>query len=872
MKYVAIIVFLTAATLNADVSNQGILYNITLQGYAGNYNFTSRQGQLYLAAPVPVQNSPNGTNPLDFLLLVDEPMFGNNPGAFRFLTHSVLHALEPSYLSFYPASGDLAFVTSTTITNGFQLVAQPDPNVLSRQTQSNVFSAPSYLTPDLFQIYKGYIRVVVTTNGLISGEINVTGGSYDYVPDKLYYATFTGTAVGTFPLPYTPSVSCTYTVTPSQTSFPSTGGTATLQIQPNSSSCSWNITGVPSWLTVSTSSGTGSQTVNLTVTPNTGSARNATLSIAGQTINISQAAAAVSCSYTATPSQTSFPSTGGSATLQIQSNQPSCSWTITGTPGWLTLSTSSASGTQTVNLTVATNTGSTIRSAILSIAGQTITIIQAAPVSATCDFTVSAPQTSFPAAGSTGAIQIQASTSTCNWSISGSPSWIILSPTSGTGSQTVGITVSANTGTTRTATLTIAGQTLTITQAAASTTPPPPITSGLYFVPVTPCRLMETRPDYNYEGRTGDFGPPFLTTGATRTLVPQISNVCHDIPAKAKAYSLNVPLVPRGAVDYVTVWPAGEARPDFWTVRSPDGIVVANSALVKAGAGGGIQVFASNPTDLVIDINGYFTEDTGLLFYPLTPCRVIDTRSDYRPQTGPFGPPTMGARETRAFRFPATPYCSIPEGASAYSMSLTVVPPAPLAYLTAWPSGGSQPNVSSINSPASRVLANGTIVPAGSDGGINIFTFNRTDFLVDINGYFAPEDGTGRGLLYFPVTQCRLVNTQDQTLPQPFGPPAMESETTRTISLSGSTRCPGLPSSAKAWALNVTATPNGSALPFLTMWPSGNSRPNASQLNAFQGQTVSNSAIVPAGTGGSIDLFVFRKTNVALEVAGFFNR
>ena len=55
---------------------------------------------------------------------------------------------------------------------------------------------------------------------------------------------------------------------------------------------------------------------------------------------------------------------------------------------------------------------------------------------------------------------------------------------------------------------------------------------------------------------------------------------------------------------------------------------MANAAIVPAGTGGDITVFASNDTDLVIDINGYFAPagPGGLSLYPVAPCRVIDTR------------------------------------------------------------------------------------------------------------------------------------------------------------------------------------------------------------------------------------------------------
>jgi hypothetical protein len=104
--------------------------------------------------------------------------------------------------------------------------------------------------------------------------------------------------------------------------------------------------------------------------------------------------------------------------------------------------------------------------------------------------------------------------------------------------------------------------------------------------------------------------------------------------------------------------------------------------------------------------------------------------------------------------------------------------------MTLWPAGGSQPNVSSINSFAGRVLANNVIVPASADGSIDVFASNQTDFLVDINGYFAPDNG--QGLYYFPVTQCRA---QDSTL--------YADDTTRTINVPSAGNSAGIPATAK---------------------------------------------------------------------------
>ncbi|MFN0171605.1 MAG: S8 family serine peptidase [Bryobacteraceae bacterium] len=406
---------------------------------------------------------------------------------------------------------------------------------------------------------------------------------------------------------------------------------------------------------------------------------------------------------------------------------------------------------------------------------------------------------------------------------------------------------------------------------ATGTIPGPTTAGGLRFVSLPPCRIMETRPEYNFPTRTGTFGPPFMNAGETRTLSVPNSNVC-SIPTTAKAYVLNVTLVPRGGVDFVTVWPGGEARPNFWTVRSPDGLIVANAALVKLGAGGTIEVYASHNTDLIIDISGYFTDYspqvTNLVFYPMTPCRVIDTRLLYRPQPGPFGPPSMEAQSSRRFKFPDTPYCNVPAGAAAYSFTLTAVPQGILPFMTAWPSDQGRPNVSSINSPAGRILANSVILPASPDGSIDVYAYNKSDFLVDINGYFAADDGTN-GQYYYPVTQCR-VSDSTTALPVPYGGPMYAAMVARTIPIPTS-GCVGIPANAKGFALNVTALPGGLSLPFITAYPAGQ-WPNTSILNAFEGQVVTNSAIIPSGSNGAANVLAYEKTHVVVEVSGFFGR
>ena len=82
--------------------------------------------------------------------------------------------------------------------------------------------------------------------------------------------------------------------------------------------------------------------------------------------------------------------------------------------------------------------------------------------------------------------------------------------------------------------------------------------NALQLVPVTPCRVMDTR------NPNGPLGGPFVAGGTTRTIsIP--SSVC-GVPPNAAAYSLNITVVPRtGTLGYLSVWPTGQGA----TARSP---------------------------------------------------------------------------------------------------------------------------------------------------------------------------------------------------------------------------------------------------------------------------------------------------------------
>jgi hypothetical protein len=375
---------------------------------------------------------------------------------------------------------------------------------------------------------------------------------------------------------------------------------------------------------------------------------------------------------------------------------------------------------------------------------------------------------------------------------------------------------------------------------------------ALRFVPVTPCRVADTR------NPTGAFGGPILGARSSRDFnIP--ASAC-GIPSNALAYSLNLTVVPLGALSYLSVWPAGQPQPVVSTLNSVDGRVKANAAIVPAGVNGAVTVFVTDPTQLVIDINGYFVSAVGaqnLAFYPVTPCRIADTRH----AAGTFGGPSLAPAVARDIPVPASS-CGIPAAAQAYAFNMTVVPSGSLSFLATWPAGSPQPTVSTLNAFTGEVTSNAAIVPAGLNGAITVYATNTTDLVIDINGYFAPP-GAG-SLDFYTATPCRVLDTRRPD--GPLGGPIMGAAESRSFPVPSST-C-GIPSTAQAYSLNATVVPPG-PLSFLTLWGSG-AQPLVSTLNSLDGTIVSNAALVPAGASGEVTAYTTNLSHLILDINGYF--
>jgi hypothetical protein len=369
----------------------------------------------------------------------------------------------------------------------------------------------------------------------------------------------------------------------------------------------------------------------------------------------------------------------------------------------------------------------------------------------------------------------------------------------------------------------------------------------LRFIPVAPCRVADTR------NPAGPFGAPFITGGTSRSFA--LPNSSCGIPSTAQAFSFNVAVVPHTtALGFLTVWPTGLTQPLVATLNMVTGRIRSNAAIVPAGIGGSVSVFASNDTDVILDINGYFVPATtagALAFYPVTPCRLVDTRNGTL-LSGPFG-----AGQSRTLPILASS-CNVPSTAQAYSLNFAVVSPGTsVGYLTAYPTGIMLPTTATLNDLTGTIAANAGIVPAGSGGSIDVYATDATQLVVDINGYFASA-GTG-GLSLYNLPPCRALDTRQAPGSLPF-----INELDVNVLGSG---CGGT-EAVRAYVFNATVVPT-TTLGFLTLWPQGTPQPLVATLNALDGDITNNMAIVPTNNT-QISAYATDSTQLILDMFGYF--
>ncbi len=398
---------------------------------------------------------------------------------------------------------------------------------------------------------------------------------------------------------------------------------------------------------------------------------------------------------------------------------------------------------------------------------------------------------------------------------------------------------------------------------AAFTVVPPAEPDPNAYKAVTPARLMDTRPgqmtiDRQAEG-IGPVGPgvALMLNVTGRGGVPETG---------VKAVVLNITATAPTSGGFLTVFPSGEARPLASNLNFGPGQTVPNLVVAKVGALGQVSIYNdTGSTHVIVDVTGWFP--SAAAFTPLTPARLLDTRPGLTVDgvNGAPGPVTLGG--VRVVK--VTGRAGVPENdVGAVILNVTVTAPSGPGFVTVFPSGESRPLASNLNFVAGQTVANLVVAKVGSGGQVTLYNESpSTHLIADVAGWF-PNTSTYRAL-----TPTRLMDTRpgqstidgQEAAQGAVGPGGVD-----VLKVTGRGGVPA--TGVGAVVLNITATSPTSG-GFVTVYPTGESRPLASNLNFAAGQTTPNLVIAKVGEGGQISIYNDTgATHMIADVAGWFSR
>jgi hypothetical protein len=264
-----------------------------------------------------------------------------------------------------------------------------------------------------------WLSVTAGVSGSGSGTVSYTAAANTDASNRSGTLTIAGRNVT---VTQAGASSCSATVTPASLSLPAAGSSGALTVTV-AGGCPWSGASNAGWLTITSgASGTGSGTVTYMATPNTSaSIRTGTLTVGGQTVNVTQAAAG--CAVRLNPTSVNLAATAATGQIAVTAN---CQWSASSNAAWLTVPAgASGAGNGTVTYTAAANTGAAARTATLTIGSATVAVTQSA---AGCGATLESSSIQFPAGGGAGLIGV-AIDAGCAWTAKSNTSqWLTVAP------------------------------------------------------------------------------------------------------------------------------------------------------------------------------------------------------------------------------------------------------------------------------------------------------------------------------------------------------------------------------------------------------------------------------------------------------------
>jgi len=274
------------------------------------------------------------------------------------------------------------------------------------------------------------------------------------------------------------------------------------------------------------------------------------------------------------------------------------------------------------------------------------------------------------------------------------------------------------------------------------------------------------------------------------------------------------------------------------------GATYASLGLFEAAPGAGVATSAA-PVSVLGDYVG------------VNPARLYDSRTSNR--SLPLGAGTTAEVQVLgAGGLPAS-------GVTAVALNVTAVGATGSSSFSVWPAAGTKPEVANVSVPTGFAMGSLVVVAPGAGGRVSITNdLGASHCVVDVVGYFR----TAAANRLQSIAPFRAMDTRNGTGGRSgaLGPGG-----TFDLVVRGVGGPSGVPASADSVVLNVTAvqpTANG----YLTVWPSGQTRPTTSSLNFPAGATVPNLVIAKIGTNGKVGLYNANgTTHVVVDVAGYLS-
>ena len=376
------------------------------------------------------------------------------------------------------------------------------------------------------------------------------------------------------------------------------------------------------------------------------------------------------------------------------------------------------------------------------------------------------------------------------------------------------------------------------TRVDAPESDPPPLD---VFEPLTPARLLDTRPDgETIDGREARGG----RRGAGATIVVPVAGRA-GIPSDAVAAVVNVTAVQPGGVGYFTVHPCLSPMPVASSLNFVEGVNLGNEIIAQLDGDGDLCVFTSAATHVTVDAVGYVLPGTA--YGSVQPTRLIDTREGA----------VLGAGEE--IELDVSGRAGVPSGAGSVVINVAAIRPSSTGFLTVHPCLASRPTTSSLNYIADTTRGNEIVAEVDGRGKLCIFTSSQTHLSVDVVGHL-PADGA-----VSIVDPARLVDTR------PSGETIDGlSAGSGTAPAGSTTRIPvagrgGVAVDALGAVVNVTAVqPAGPG--FLTVWACDAVRPNASSLNYVRAVNGGNEIVAGLSDSGDLCVYTSAATDLTVDV------